>query len=197
MLTIVIQAGGQSTRMGQNKALMPFLGKPLIQRMVERVRPIADELILVTNSLEPYRFLGLPSYSDLLPGRGNLGGLYTALSVAKQPLAAVLACDMPFVNTGLLAAQRDLLLSERCDVVIPRSQEGMEPLHSVYRCETCLPAIRAALDAGERRMISWFSVVRVRELSIDEIRQHDPDGRAFINVNTPEEFHQAELLEKE
>lgn len=197
MLTIAIQAGGQSTRMGQNKALMPFLGKPLIQRMVERLQSLADEMILITNTPELYRFLGLPSFTDLLPGLGNLGGLYTALSVAKQPLAAVLACDLPFVNAGLLAAQQELLLAEDMDVVIPRSQEGLEPLHSLYRRKTCLPAIRAALDAGERRMISWFPVVRVRELTADEIRRHDPDGLAFINVNTPEEFQRAELLAKD
>lgn len=194
MLSIVIQAGGQSSRMGQDKALMPFLGRPLIARQVDLLRGLADELLVITNSPEAYTFLGLPLFPDLLPGTGPLGGLYTALSAARGSVVAVIACDMPFVSADLLRAQRDLLEREVVDVVIPRSAEGMEPLHAVYRKDACLPAVRTALDAGERKMIVWLPAVRSRVMTIDEVAEVDPEYRSFINVNSPEEFRQAEEL---
>ncbi|RPJ50548.1 MAG: molybdenum cofactor guanylyltransferase [Chloroflexi bacterium] len=194
MFTIVIQAGGQSIRMGQNKALMPFLGQPIIARLAGRLRNVADELLVTTNQPENFRFLGLPLFLDLKPGLGALGGLYTALSAARAPFTAVVACDMPFIEPKLLAAQRDLLRTESVDVVIPRSTLGLEPLHAVYRRETCLPVVGAALESGERRMVGWLSAVRVRVMEPDEMAVYDPDHRSFVNVNTPEEFHHAEAL---
>src|SRR4030095_13443815 len=150
MLTISIQAGGQSSRMGEDKALKTFLGRPLIQRVIERLNPIADEIILTTNRPEDYFFLVLRLFSDLKPGRGALGGLYTAIASASNPIVAVVACDMPFASPTLLEAASKLLVdAEReADVVIAKSEEGFEPLHAVYRRETCLPAIEAAIDAA-------------------------------------------------
>jgi molybdopterin-guanine dinucleotide biosynthesis protein A len=194
--TIVIQAGGKSSRMGQDKALMPFLGRPLIERLVERVKNVADSLLVITNRPEAYAFLGLPLFMDMLPGVGPLGGLYTALSVANTPVVTVVACDMPFLSPALLEAQQELLLTEGADAVIPRTEEGLEPLHATYRRETCLPAVRAALDAGERKMIAWFPEVRVREMAINEVARHDPDLRSFINVNHPDDYRAAEELAK-
>ncbi len=197
MLTISIQAGGRSSRMGQDKALMPFLGHTLIERVITRLAPLADELIITTNQPEAYRFLNRPLFPDLIPERGALGGLYTALASATQPLVAVVACDMPFANPTLLAWQRDVLLSEDLDVVIPASAEGLEPLHAVYRRETCLPHIRAALAADQWKLISWFPQVRVRELSPQECARRDPGRLAFSNVNTPQELIDAETLARQ
>ncbi len=194
LLSIVIQAGGQSRRMGQNKALLPFKGQPLIQRVVEWVRPVADELLVTTNQPDLFPFLNLPMFADLLPGTGALGGLYTALSAAANPLVAVIACDMPFVSAGLLAYERDLCGAE-WDVVIPRLVNGWEPLHAIYRRETCLSIIRKALEENRLRMDSWFGEVRVRSLLEEEIRLTDPDLRSFLNTNTPDEFTRAEQLE--
>ncbi len=193
--TIVIQAGGESRRMGQNKALLPFRGQPLIERVVKRLQPFSDELILTANRPELFQFLGLPAYPDLITGKGALGGLYTALSAAHYPAVAVVACDMPFVNPQLLAAERDLLLEGEWEVVIPHSTEGREPLHAVYWKDACLPAIRQALDENRLRMDSWFEAVKVREMSLEEVSALDPEFRSFMNVNTPEEFKQAEQLE--
>jgi len=193
-LAIVIQAGGQSSRMGQDKALMPFLGKTLIARQVERLAGLASELLITTNRLEEYFFLGLPLFADLLPGLGALGGLFTALAAAREPIVAVVGCDMPFIVPGLLVAEWDTLRREVRDVVIPRSPNGVEPLLAVYRREICLPAVRAALEAGERKMTAWFSAVRVLEMTVDEVALYDPEFHSFINVNSPEEFHRAEAL---
>ena len=202
MLTVVIQAGGQSTRMGEDKALKIFLGRPLIQRVIDRLSPIADEIIVTTNRPADYTFLDtstgsvrrLRLVSDLKPGRGALGGLYTALFAARHPVVAVVACDMPFASAGLFEASYRVLAEEGADVVIPKSEEGYEPVHAVYRRETCVPAIESAINADQWKMIAWFPHVKVRVLTMEEINSSDPDGLAFWNVNTPEEFAEAERL---
>jgi len=196
MLTICIQAGGQSSRMGEDKALKTFLGRPLIQRVVERLSPAADELIVTTNHPDDYAFLKLPLISDLKPGRGALGGLYTAIASASNPIVAVVACDMPFASATLLEATTRLMLEEGADVVIAKSDEGFEPLHAVYRRETCLPAIEAAIEADQWKVVAWFPQVKLRVLTSDEIKRYDPSGLAFWNVNTPEEFAKAEEIAK-
>jgi molybdopterin-guanine dinucleotide biosynthesis protein A len=194
MLTVCIQAGGQSSRMGEDKALKTFLGRPLIQRVVERLSPIADELIVTTNQPENYYFLDLPLFTDLKPGRGALGGLYTAIASASQPLVAVVACDMPFASPTFFEAATKLMVEEEADVVITKSEEGYEPLHALYRRATCLPAIEESIDADLWKVIAWFPQVKVRLLTPEEIQRFDPGGLAFWNVNTPEEFAKAEAL---
>lgn len=196
MLTVCIQAGGQSSRMGEDKALKTFLGRPLIQRVIERLSLVADELFVTTNHPDDYAFLKLPLISDLKPGRGALGGLYTAIASASNPMVAVVACDMPFVSATLLEAATRLMVEEGVDVVIPKSEEGFEPLHAVYRRETCLPAIEAAIEADQWKVVAWFPQVKVRVLTSEEIKRYDPSGLAFWNVNTPEEFAKAEEIAK-
>jgi len=194
VLTVAIQAGGESVRMGRDKALIPFLGKALIERVLQRVAPLADEVLVTTNRPESYLFLGLPLFSDLAPGRGALGGLFTALSAARHALVAVVACDMPFVSAALLAAERDLLADASLDAVIPQTEGGTEPFHAVYRRETCLPAIQAAIQAEKWRVDAWFPKARLRFLTLEEVLRYDPDRLAFWNVNTPEDLLQAEQL---
>lgn len=194
MLTVVVQAGGQSSRMGQDKGLIPFLGKPLIERVVQRVKPIADEMIITTNKPQEYAFLNLPLYPDLIPGRGALGGLYTALSAANNPLVAVIACDMPFINPSLLKAQLDLLIRTQADVVIPHTSEGMEPFHAIYSRAACLPFIKNAVESGKWRADAWFSQVEVTLMHKEQIIEYDPQFLSFSNVNTLEELKAAEIL---
>lgn len=196
MLTVCIQAGGASSRMGEDKALKPFLGHPLIQRVIERLTPVADEILVTTNRHKGYSFLNTRIVSDLKPGRGALGGLYTAIASAAHPLVAVIACDMPFASATLIKMATKIMDDEQADVVIAKSEEGYEPLHAVYRRKTCLPAIESAINADQWRVIAWFPQVKVRVLTEDEIKSTDPDGLAFWNVNTPEEFDKAEQLAK-
>ncbi|HSG42150.1 MAG TPA: molybdenum cofactor guanylyltransferase [Anaerolineales bacterium] len=194
MLTVCIQAGGQSSRMGVDKALKPFLGRPLIQRVIDRLSPIADEVIVTTNRPEEYTFLGLRLFPDLKPDRGALGGLYTAIASASHPTVAVVACDMPFASPMLFEAMSRLLVEKKADVVIPKSNDFYEPLHAVYRRETCLPAIESAIEEDKWKVIAWFPQVKVHELSEQETKKLDPDELAFWNVNTPEEFADAERI---
>lgn len=191
-LTLVIEAGGESRRMGQDKALMPFLGRPLIQRILDRAGPLADEIIVVANQPERYAFLPCPVVPDARPGRGALGGLYTAFTAARCSCVAVVACDMPFVSAPVLAFLRDVLIREEVDAAVPETAAGLEPFHAVYRRSACLPAVEVALEAGLWRAAGWLDAVRARRVGQQEIAPHDPRGTAFRNVNTPEAFAQAE-----
>ncbi len=196
MLTVVVQAGGQSSRMGEDKALKPFLGRPLIQRVIEGLAPIADEMIVTTNRPAEYGFLNQRLVPDLKPGRGALGGLYTAIASASHPFAAVVACDMPFASKSFFESAYKLLVKEEADVVIAKTDEGYEPFHALYRRETCLAAIEAAMDADQWKVIAWFPQAKVRTLSPNELKIFNPSGLCFWNVNTPEEFAKAEELAK-
>lgn len=200
MLTVVIQAGGQSSRMGEDKALKPFLGRPLIQHVIERLASIADEMIVTTNRPAEYGFLNtltgsvhrLRLVSDLKPGRGALGGLYTAISSATSPFVAVVACDMPFASKNFFESSLRLMVKDEADVVIAKTDAGYEPLHALYRREICLPAIEAAMDTDQWKVIAWFPQVRVRTLLPNEFKAFDPAGLCFLNLNTPEDFLAAE-----
>ena len=197
MFSIVIQAGGESTRMGQDKALVPFLGVPLIQHVFERVAPLGDEILVTTNQPQALAFLKVKLAPDLLPGRGALGGLYTALNAATFPIVGVVACDMPFVNPQLLAALRDRLVETGSQAIIPRTANGLEPFHGVYQRKACLPFIKASLEADQRRVDSWFSQASVEYFSPEEVQLYDPHGLAFFNVNTPQDLKLAEQWAKE
>lgn len=196
-LTIVIQGGGQSRRMGTNKALLPFRGMVLVERVYRRLAGLADEVLITANSPEGLAYLGLPLIPDLIPDRGALGGLYTALHAAANPYVFVVACDMPFINPRVVSAQVELIEREGVDVVIPSSGEGLEPLHAVYRREPCLAACRRAVEAGSQRLISWFGDVNVRTMRLEEVAAIDPGLRTFVNINTPEELRQAEQLDED
>jgi molybdopterin-guanine dinucleotide biosynthesis protein A len=203
MFSLVIQAGGKSERMGEDKALKSFLGRPLIQQVMDRLAPLADEILVTTNRPEDYAFLTDSKVSrlwnprlipDLIAGRGALGGLYTAVASATHPIVGVVACDMPFASKALFETATRLLVQEEADVVIAKTDEGYEPFHAVYRRDTCVTAIQSAIDADMWKVIAWFPSVKVRELTRDEIAAADPSGLCFWNVNTPEEFAEAERL---
>jgi molybdopterin-guanine dinucleotide biosynthesis protein A len=192
MLTVAIQAGGKSSRMGEDKALKTFQGRPLIQRVIDRTKLISDEIIITTNHPREFAFLNLPLFTDIHPDRGALGGLHTALFSARFPAVAVVACDLPFVSPSLLQSAYELINKEEWDVVIPESGEGLEPLHALYRRDTCLPAINSAIAENKWKVISWFPQVRVKVLSPAEVEPFNHNGLVFWNLNTPEEFVQAE-----
>ena len=135
---------------------------------------------------------GLHVVYDPEPHAGVLPALAAGLGAASGEVCLTVACDMPFVSRGLFERQLDLLAD--ADVVIPRTPDYLEPMHAVYRRVPVLAAIQAALARGERRMISYFAAVRVREMAQAEWRTLDPDGRAFFNVNTPDDLAEAQRL---
>jgi molybdopterin-guanine dinucleotide biosynthesis protein A len=191
----LIFGGGRATRLGGvNKALLEVGEERIIDRILAAVRPLADEVVLLTNdaALEGQR--GLRLVYDREPHAGVLPALATGLAAATGELCLAVACDMPFVSTALFERMLEVMAEADADVVIPRTEGYLEPMHALYRRATVERAIRAALERGEQRMISYFSSVRVRELNEDEWREVDPHGLAFFNVNTPEDLAEARRL---
>ena len=192
MITIAIQAGGKSSRMGRDKAQIPLAGVPLVERVLALVQDLGDEVLITTNQPEPLRYLDTRLVADHVPGQGALPGLQTALDAARYDRVFVLACDMPFLNRGLLTYM--INLETEADVVIPRWAQEWEPFHAIYRPDTCLPAIIAALQAGEKRMTSFLDRIQILAVDEDEIRKYDPKGLSFFNINTSADLQMAEEI---
>ena len=190
-LTIAILAGGRSSRMGTDKAFVRVLGRPLIEEILGQSAGLGTESLIITNRPAEYAYLGVPLFGDVLPDKGPLGGLYTALHSATRPHVLCIACDMPFVVRPLL----DYLISliPEGDAIMPRLDGEAEPFRAIYS-RACLAPIRAALDAGRMRMISFFPDVSVRFVDEAEIDRFDPQHLSFFNVNTPEDLEQARRL---
>ena len=194
-ITVAIQAGGESRRMGRSKATVPFLGRPLICRLVERLSPVADELLITTNEAPELAFLHeefpdleIRLIPDVHDERGALPGLHTALSAARCPHVAVVACDMVFASPALVVAESVAAVESGADAVVPVNRHGFEPFHALYRPERCLPAVEAALARGERRAQSFFGDVALREFTRAEVQAAEPRGGCFLNANTPEQL---------
>jgi molybdopterin-guanine dinucleotide biosynthesis protein A len=194
--TVAIIAGGKSSRMGTDKSFVPLLGKPMIERVIERVAALGQAAtILVTNKPELYAHLGLPMVGDVLPDKGSLGGIYTGIYHRQQPYTLAVACDMPFLNTAFLR----YLLALRgepggpYDVIVPRQDGYPEGLHAVYSA-ACLEPIRQRLEANQLKVIGFYDTVRVRYVDEPEYARFDPRGRSFRNINTPDELRAAEQL---
>lgn len=196
-VSVVIQAGGESRRMGQSKALVDFQGRPLIMRLVERLLPAADELVITTNEGERLAFLhdefpeaNIRLAPDEYDFRGALPGLYTALNAASNPFVAVVACDMLFASPRLIVAEAIEMAELDCDVVVPVNQHGYEPFHAMYRKGTCIKAVKSALDDGRTRAQAFFSdgALNVVEFPQARVLEVEPRGGCFINANTPEEL---------
>ena len=194
--TVVIQAGGQSSRMGQDKGLVSFGPATLLEYILAQVSTIGQDLFIISNNLEAYTDFGYPVYPDVIPGIGALGGVYSALHYAKTDYILLLAVDMPFVNQDL--AKYLISLASDYDVVIPKlSTKGyLEPFRAVYS-RKCLVPIKQMIDKDERKVISFFDLVRVRMVEPEEVYPFDPEGKTFLNVNTPTELEKArKILER-
>jgi molybdenum cofactor guanylyltransferase len=189
MVTLAIQAGGRSSRMGRDKGLIELAGKPLVRHVIDRLGALAGEILITTNQPEAYAAFGVRTVGDRRPGAGALVGLLTALEAAGGDPVLIVACDMPFASLPLAAHL--LELSAAADAVVPRPGDEFEPLFAVYR-RSCAAAIHHALDAGRRRVISFFPDVRLRIVEAAEARAIDPDPWCFFNVNTPDDLAEAD-----
>jgi molybdopterin-guanine dinucleotide biosynthesis protein A len=191
-VTGVIQAGGKSTRMGgRPKALLELGGRRIIERVLDAVAPVVDDVLVVTNTPDLYAFLRVPMVPDAWPEHGSLGGIFTGLAAAAGDAAFTVACDMPFLHSEV--ARLVVRRAEEGDVVIPRVGEQFETMHAVYG-KACLPAIEARLRAGRLKIVGFFEDVRVVEIGEAEVAHHRVPEVAFMNVNTPEELERARAL---
>lgn len=184
-LTVAIQAGGKSSRMGTDKAFVLFQGRPMIEVVRERVEGLGSELIVVTNRPEAYAHLGLRLVPDVIPEQGPLGGIYTAIYHSANPYTLVVACDMPWLSRPLLEHQ--VALRGEADIVVPRWEKFPEPLHAVYS-KACLGPIEENIREGRLKITGFYGRVGVRWVDRKEIERFDPEGKSFVNVNTPDEL---------
>jgi molybdopterin-guanine dinucleotide biosynthesis protein A len=194
-ITGVIQAGGQSRRMGgRPKALIELGGRRIIERVLAALAPAVDDVLVVTNTPELYAFLNLPMVGDVYPDRGSLGGIYSGLEAASGQAAFTVACDMPFLHPEIVK-----LVVERAgegDVVIPRVETQLETMHAAYG-KICLPYIAERLIAGQLKIVDFFERVRVVEIAEADVARFRNPQIAFMNVNTPDELERARVLAAE
>lgn len=186
-VTGVILAGGQSSRMGSNKALLPFQGGRFIEAIYRQLSELFPEMLLVTNTPEQYNFLPCRKVADIYPGLGALAGLHAGLQHATTPHIFAVACDMPWLNSTLI--RRLATLRHDADVVIPQGESGLEPLHALYG-KPCLGPMEESLAANRRRIVSFFPQVRVHHFCQEQIAVIDPAFDSFRNVNTPADYYQ-------
>lgn len=184
--TVAILAGGKSSRMGRDKAFVELNGKLMIEHVIERTQAIGQaETILITNRPEDYARFGLPIFADVLPDKGSLGGIYTAIHYSTQAYTLCVACDMPFIQPDLL--KHMVSLAQDWDVVVPLVDEYPEGLHALYS-RKCLDAIHPRLLAGQLKVVGFYADVRVRYLKEAEYASLDPDATSFQNINTPDDL---------
>jgi molybdopterin-guanine dinucleotide biosynthesis protein A len=175
----IVLAGGESRRMGRDKALLDFDGRPLVARVIERLEALFDDIVIGAGQPGDYAFLGRPIAADAEPGQGPLMGIASSLERIASDLALVTACDIPYPDLGLAAGLLDQ--AEGYDWVLPRTAAGRyEPLFAVYR-RTVAPAARALLAAGERSILGLLDKVRVRIVPL-------PEGWDMGNVNTLDDY---------
>lgn len=192
-ITGIILAGGKNLRMGKNKAFLEIKGQRIIDRTKQLFVDLFDEVFLVTNSPLEYLDLNLRMVSDLFPEGGALGGIYSGLFHASHSHAFVAACDMPFLNKALISHLSTL--SSGYDIVIPKMEDGWQPLHAVYSPK-CLPFMENLLRKNNLKIIDFFHKVNKREVTTEEILPFDPQLVSFLNINTPEDLARAEDLLK-
>lgn len=187
-VTCGIIAGGASLRMGSNKALLPFRGKPLLARQLEILKPLFDRVLVAARDHSAYAPFDVEVVPDLLEERCALTGIHAVLSASATEHVFVVACDMPFLNAGLM---EDLLgRREGNDVVVPESNTQIEPLHAVYS-RACIPPIEESARRGAWKVASFFPRVRVLRAAV-RIDDWLVDGRSpFFNANTPGEWDSA------
>ncbi|MBI4295243.1 MAG: molybdenum cofactor guanylyltransferase [Chloroflexi bacterium] len=191
-MTSIVLAGGKSQRLGRDKAWEKVGGESLIQRVVSRLTPLSTELIVVMAQGQHRPTLNanidIRLASDIYPGCGSMGGIYTGLTLARSFHSVVVACDMPFLVAPLLRYMIEL--SPDYDVVVPRAEKGLEPLHAIYS-KNCLAPMRTSIQDGRLRVVDVLSKVRVRYVEQEEIDRFDRERLSFLNVNTPLELERA------
>ncbi len=190
-VSAVILAGGQSRRLGTDKAFIEVGGVPLVERVIARLRQLSADVLIVTARPKGCAHLGVRVIRDTWPGMGSLGAIHTGLQAAGCSRALVVGCDMPFLNLGLLRSMAQL--AGDYDVVIPRLDGLLEPLHAVY-AKACLAPIEEMLRAGNLRIRCFLDRVRVRYVERAEVEALDPRRLSFFNVNTPHDLQVAHEL---
>jgi molybdopterin-guanine dinucleotide biosynthesis protein A len=184
-ITGVILAGGSSKRYGQNKALLKIKGVRLIDNILQEMKTIFKRVLLITNEKKKYEYLEVPIVEDLIKGLGPLGGIYTGLMSMPDQAGFFVACDMPRINRQLVRYMVDIKGNH--SAVVPAVADKIEPLHAVY-LRSCLKPIRHLIESKCYQVRLFYDSIPVRYVKEDEIRKFCCPSKAFLNINTPDEF---------
>jgi molybdenum cofactor guanylyltransferase len=201
MRSAVILAGGNSRRLGAEKSLLEFGGKPLIYWTTEKLRLAADEVIIVARNkdhADRLKKLAVEAVFtwDSIEGYGPVAGLDAGMRCARGSLVFATGCDLPFLNLQVIEKLFDLAYKEEaCDATVPLQPNGyVEPLHSVYNREKMLLACQRAIDENERRIRAPLSQLRINPVPIEQFQPLDTELLTFFNLNTPRELEKAKML---
>lgn len=188
MLTAAILAGGKSSRMGENKALLSFRGHPMISAVADAARPVAAELFVVADEGPPYLALGLKTVADVHKGRGPLGGLHAALTASRTEATLLLACDIPLVSTSLLRYLA--AFSSDAPARVAEIDGRIHPLCAVYD-KRCLPVIEQLIADDRLAMAVLLDAVSAQRVTITpDLSFYRPN--LLTNINTPATLRAAE-----
>lgn len=189
-MTAVVLAGGRSSRMGVNKMFLPLGDKPVILHLLEVVKRIFAECIVVTDEPALFQNYGVKVVQDILVCRekNSLAGIHAGLFYASYHYAFILAGDMPFVRPQVI--KHLCTYANGCDVIVPKEGKFFQPLCAIYH-KNCLPLIEEQLANGIFRIDRFYPKVRLCEVDVNELKQFDPEGYTFFNINTPEDYTQA------
>jgi molybdenum cofactor guanylyltransferase len=194
--TGIILAGGLNKRFsGTNKALIQIGGLQILDRLYTVFNEIFDEIILVTNDPVKYVNWDLKIVTDIYPCRSSLTGIHAGIFYSSKPYSFITACDTPFLKKGLVEALL-CAVEPNIDIVIPETSTGLEPLCAVYS-KRCQKPIENQLEKKEFKIDTFFSNVRVKKISVNELRLNDPDLTSFFNVNTPSSLEMAKEIIQE
>jgi len=186
-MTAIILAGGKASRMkGQDKAFLKIDNKPLISTQLKLLKFFFKEIIIVTN--QPGKYSGIKGarvISDIVAHQGPLGGIYSGLMASTSAYNFVVACDMPYIDTGLIEYMHKKSLG--FDAVVPRLNKRYEPLYAFYS-KNCLKFIGQLLDKKMFRTNALFSKIKVKEITENEIGQFALGEKIFTNINTREDL---------
>jgi molybdenum cofactor guanylyltransferase len=188
LTTGAVLVGGHARRLGGlDKSRLDIGGRSTLDRVLDAMATVVNRVVIVSSASLSIVRPGLETVHDVLPDRGSLGGLYTAVSVADGPVLVV-ACDMPFVTAPFLAYLLGAV--EGADVAIPRTEDGYHPLCACYT-PACAAPMRRRLDAGHLKVVAALHGLRIHEIGPDELRVFDPDHVLLMNLNTPEDVSRA------
>jgi molybdopterin-guanine dinucleotide biosynthesis protein A len=183
-LTGIVLAGGESRRMGTDKALLEVGGIPMVQRVLSALRESCAEVVVVTKQAVPYKRMGARIVVEESPVRAPLVGIIAGLRAALTPWAFVAGCDMPYLSPAAVRLLADLAVGH--DAAVPRVHGIWHPVHAVYAV-SALPVLESQLAGGVRRLAAVLQALRVREVSAGELRAADGTMRTLWNVNTARE----------
>jgi len=188
-ISAFILAGGESSRMGRDKARLELGGMPLILRTARLVESVAGAPAIIGNP-DAHRTLGLRVIPDDWPGAGPLGGIATALRAAPAPWNLIVATDLPYLTREWLEYLVARALASRADAVVPMNAAGAEPMCAMYH-RRAEPSIRAALERGTRKVTDGLLGILVESITPAEWKRFDSEGLLFKNMNSPEDYEEA------